>query len=175
MVRDNRDSSWRIKMSPYYLLRRQVCYALNDEYFIYNNTASEQQYEVTVRTGFMREEAMSFSTATGLELSSTFEIRAGVQTGSDLFGFEATLETSLSFTASASLTLGYSTSTTLARQDETEVRRQVVCSRYTSLAVWNQTSEFILTRLNEEEVLKKWEVFEGGIFIDEYSLPQSDS
>jgi Insecticidal Crystal Toxin, P42/Ricin-type beta-trefoil lectin domain-like len=172
MVQDN-NSYWQINESPYYLLTREVCYTLNDEYFTYNNTASEQEYEVTVVAGFTTEESTSFSRNTGLEVSGTIEHKVGAEAGAEVgvASAKVSTETSISFTASASLSLGYSTSTALSRHSETAIRRLVKCPAHTSLAVWNQTSKFILTRL-DKTILKRWEVPEGGIFIDDFKIPQ---
>jgi Insecticidal Crystal Toxin, P42/Ricin-type beta-trefoil lectin domain-like len=172
MVQDN-NSYWQINESPYYLLTREVCYTLNDEYFSYNNTASEQEYEVTVVAGFTTEESTSFSRNTGLEVSGTIEHKVGAEAGAEVgvASAKVSTETSISFTASASLSLGYSTSTALSRHSETAIRRLVKCPAYTSLAVWNQTSKFTLTRL-DKTILKRWEVPEGGIFIDDFKIPQ---
>lgn len=168
MVDDN-NRFWQIRQSPYYLFTREVCYTLNDDYFTYNNTASEQEYEVTIRSGFTTEEAKSFNTTTGLEVSATYETKVSAEAG--IGSVTASAETSLSFTASASLTLGYSTSTSLSRHNEQEIRRLVKCPAYTSLAVWNQTSRFTLSRLDGSR-LKTWEVPEGGVFIDDFKISQ---
>ncbi|MEG4026689.1 MULTISPECIES: RICIN domain-containing protein [unclassified Microcoleus] len=171
MVKDN-NSLWQIHESPYYLLTREVCYTLNEDYFTYNNTASEQEYEVTVIAGFTTEEAASFSKSTGLEISGTIEHKVGTSASVDgaFVAVEVSAETSVSFTASASHTFGYSTSTSLSRHSETAIRRLVKCPKYTSLAVWNQTSKFTLMRLNKT-ILKSWEIPEGGIFIDDIAIP----
>ncbi len=169
MVQDN-NSYWQINESPYYLLTREVCYTLNDEYFAYNNTASEQEYEVTVVAGFTTEESTSFSRNTGLEVSGTIEHKVGAEVG--VASAKVSTETSISLTTSASLNLGYSTSTALSRHSETAIRRIVKCPAYTSLAVWSQTSKFTLARL-DKTVLKRWEVPEGGIFIDDFEIPHS--
>lgn len=173
MVNDN-NPYWQINQSPYYLLTREVCYTLSDEYYTYNNTASEQEYEVTIISGFTTEESSSFSRNTGLELSGTIEHKVGAEAGVEVGGVasaKVSTETSISLTASASLDLGYSTSSTLSRHSETAIRRLVKCPPYTSLAVWNQTSKFTLARINQD-ILKSWEVPEGGIFIDDFEIPQ---
>ena len=168
MVDDN-NRFWQISRSPYYFFTREVCYTLNDDYFTYNNTASEQEYEVTIRSGFTVEEAESFNATTGFEVSATYETKAGAEAG--IGGVKASVETSLSLTASASLSLGYSTSTSLSRHNEQEIRRLVKCPTYTSVAVWNQTSRFTLSRLDGSR-LRTWEVLEGGVFIDDFKIPQ---
>lgn len=172
MVQDN-NSYWQINESPYYLLTREVCYTLNDEYFTYNNTNSEQEYEVTVVAGFTTEESTSFSRNTGLEISGTIEHKVGAEAGAEVgvASAKVSTETSISFTATASLDLGYSTSTALSRHGETAIRRLVKCPAYTSLAVWSQTSKFTLSRV-DKTILKRWEVPEGGIFIDDFKIPQ---
>lgn len=168
MVKDN-EQSWQIKQSPYYMLTREVCYTLNDEYFAYNNTASEQEYEVTIRSGFTTEEAENFSATTGLEISATVGSKVGAEANAG--AVKANAETSVSFTALASVDLGYSTSTSLSRHSEQEIRRLVKCPAYTSLAVWTQTSRFTLSRLDGTR-LRRWEVLEGGVFIDDFQIPQ---
>ncbi len=172
MVQDN-NLYWQINESPYYLLTREVRYTLNDEYFTYNNTNSEQEYEVTVVAGFTTEESTSFSRNTGLEVSGTIEHKVGAEAGAEvgIASAKVSTETSISFTVSASVDLGYSTSTALSRHSETAIRRLVKCPAYTSLAVWSQTSKFTLARL-DKTVLKRWEVPEGGIFIDDFQIPQ---
>ena len=176
MVNDN-NRFWQIAVSPYYLLTREVCYTLNDDYFTYNNTGSEQVYEVIVRTGFTREESQDFSRTTGLAISTSVGLKIGAKVGAEAdVGFgsvnaEVSSEMSFDITASASLTVGYSTSHSLSRHNEAEIKRTVSCPKYTSLAVWTQTSKFTLSRL-DGSLLKKWEVLEGGIFIDECSIPQ---
>ncbi|AFY32325.1 RICIN domain-containing protein [Calothrix sp. PCC 7507] len=177
MVNDN-NPAWQVQNSPYYLLSREVCYTLNDQYFTYNNTASEQEYEVTIRAGFTTEESENFSKTTGLEVANTLEQTIGAKVGAEtkIPGFgkvsgEVSSETSFSLTASASLSLGYSTSTSLSRHNEQEIRRLVKCQPYTSLAGWTQTSRFTLLRLDGSR-LKTWEVLEGGVFIDDIKIPQ---
>ncbi|MEG4457331.1 RICIN domain-containing protein [Microcoleus sp. N9_A1] len=175
MVEDN-NPHWQLKKSPYYVLTREVCYTLNEEYFTYNNTASEQEYEVIVRAGFTTEEAQSFSRTTGIEVSGTYALKVGAKVGAEAdfkvgkVTGEVSKQTSISLTASASLSLGYSNSTSLSRHNETEIRRLVKCDQYTSLAVWSQTSKFTLTRLDKSK-LKTWELLEGGIFIDDIKIP----
>ncbi len=168
MIKDN-DPLWQVKQSPYYVLTRDFCYTLNDEYFAYNNTASEQEYEVAVTTGFSTEQSKNFTATTGLEISATVGTKVGAEANAG--AFKANAETSVSFTASASLSLGYSTSTSLSRHSEEAIRRLIKCPAYTSLAVWTQTSRFTLSRLDGNR-LRRWEVLEGGVFIDDFKIPQ---
>lgn len=156
MVNDKSFSSEveQMQKSPYYSLERRIRFITKGAWFISNDTEEPQSKSIATTHGWSKTKSDEFSVTTGLSMS----------VGSSLFG--VTVETSLE--------LGFSHSSSLTVSKEVTETLNIVAPAFSSVAMWQAESEFVLKRTDGKEVAR-WTRGEDGIYYTEYDHKKSRS
>ncbi|MFW7382329.1 MAG: Vps62-related protein [Oligoflexus sp.] len=144
-----RTIAWKLENSPFYQVERLVYYSLI--MFDNNQTSSEQTQSSTVTTGISKAKSETFSRSTGISISA--------QTGVSFLG------TGGKVTATVSVELGWSSSTSVEQFSEHSVQRQLSTPAGKAAAQWSASYQICLLRGDGSMVSQPLE-FETSSFVE---------